>query len=417
MTQFFLKGHIYYKNSYFLTLFFLFFFGSITAQITISGKITSKNNEPLIGASVYFNNTTIGTISDKNGKFDLKIKEGSYTLVVSFLGFKTQQIAINTSNKQSFFNIQLKEEENVLDEVEIVKTKYDGEWKYNLARFKQSFLGRSILAKECRILNEKELHFDFNAKTNTLTAIARSPLKIKHSGLGYLILYDLENFTLQQNQLFFSGYAQYKNLRKSIRKKWRSNRIKAYKGSQMHFFRTLLANQVKEEGFVVNQFKRVLNPERPTDEQIKMARQLIRLHGNKINFSKKISEPKTPLDSALVISRKASLPKYRDYLYKRNVPYKEMISFENGIPFVDFENYLMVIYTKEIEEENYLKRMFGRRKKPSGVQTSNTVLRNGKAILDKTGITVNPNALFNEGYWAFEAFGDMLPLDYQLPKE
>ncbi len=72
----------------------------------------------------------------------------------------------------------------------------------------------------------------------------------------------------------------------------------------------------------------------------------------------------------------------------------------------------MVIYTKEIEEENYLIGMFGKRKKASGVQTSNIVLLQGKAFLDRTGITVNPNALFNEGYWGFESLGNMLPLDY-----
>lgn len=397
---------------------FLFYFLNSTAQTVISGKITSTDNVPLEGASVYFNNTTVGTISDSKGEFRLRITEGKYTLIVSFLGFKTQHFSIDTSKKQTLLIIKLEEATDVLDEIKITKTVYDENWRYNLARFKQAFLGRTKLASECKIINEKDLHFEYDFKTQTLTATAKKRLKIKHYGLGYLISYDLADFTLQKNQLFFSGYARYENLRKSIRKKWKHNRLKAFNGSQMHFFRSLIANKnLKEEGFTVNQFKRVLNPDRPTDEQIKMARQLVKLYGNRINFSKKITNPETALDSALVTIRKAGLPKYQDYLYKTNVPYNEMISFENNKPVLNFKDYLMVIYNKEPEEDNYLIGMFGKRKKASGVQTSNTVLLNGKAMLTTSGITLNPNALFNEGYWAFESFANMLPLNYQPPKD
>ncbi len=56
--------------------------------------------------------------------------------------------------------------------------------------------------------------------------------------------------------------------------------------------------------------------------------------------------------------------------------------------------------------------MFGKRKKPSGVQTSNITLVDGKSIIDHTGVLVNPSAIFVEGYWAFESFANMLPLDF-----
>lgn len=393
---------------------FLFLFSVIKSisQSSILGKITSSNGVPLIGASVYFNNTTVGTISDDQGKFGLKIKDGNYILVVSFLGYKTKQLTIDTTKQIDFLTIQLQEESNILDEVEITKTKYDDDWRYNLSKFKRAFLGRTKLASQCKILNEKDLHFDFNFKTNTLTAFARKPLKIKHYGLGYLISYDLVNFKLQKNRLFFSGYARYSNLRKSIRKKWKRNRRTAYNGSQMHFFRSLMLKKAKEDGFNINQFKRVLNPDRPTEKQIKIARELIRLNGGRLNFSKDVSKPITALDSAIVVVRKSRLPKYQDILYKKDVPYSDIISFKGKTPILDFENYLMVIYTKETEEDNYLIGMFGKKKRQSGVQTSNIVLLNGKAVLDKSGITANPDALFNSGYWAFESFANMLPLDY-----
>ncbi|WP_299121785.1 carboxypeptidase-like regulatory domain-containing protein [uncultured Tenacibaculum sp.] len=400
-------------------LYCLFTFISIYSfsQTKISGKIISNENENIEGASVYLNNTTIGTITNSNGEFQLKAPKGNYTLVISFLGYKVEQIPITTSKIPISLNITLKQEDTLLNEVIVHKTKYDDEWKYNLIRFKETFLGRTSLAEQCVIQNPKTLHFEYNRKTNSLTAFAKEPLKIKHKGLGYLITYDLVHFEIKGKQLFFSGYARYENLKKSIKKKWKQNRLKAYNGSRMHFLRSLLAQNLKNEGFLINQFKRVLNPERPSEEKIKMAREFIRLHNKNINFSKRITTPKTPLDSALVTLRKSRLTKYKDYLYKRDVPYKDMIEYIENNPFLNFENYLSITYTKESEEDKYLIGMFGRRKKASGVQTSNIVLLEKKSQIENYGILLNPHSIFNEGYWAFESFANMLPLNYQPQKK
>lgn len=391
--------------------FFLFIFLNSNAQQTIKGVILSSNKTPLEGASVFFNNTTIGTISDKKGCFELHFPKGSYNLVISYLGYKKVIKPINTITN-SPLTIILEEDNNLLNEVIIKKTIYDEDWHYNFARFKNAFLGRSKLAKECKILNPKKLHFEFNSLSNTLTAIAREPLLIKNKALGYLITYDLVDFSLNRENLVFSGYAKYDNLRKSVRKKHASNRLKAFNGSRMHFLRSLLSKELKKEGFVVNQFKRVKNQECPSEEKIKEARKFLKSYNGKINFSKKITFPKTSLDSVLITLRKSKLPKFRDYLYKRNVPYKEMISHQKDVSFLDFKNFLSITYTKETEEENYLKSLFGKRKKASGVQSSSIVLLEGKVTIFKKGILENPTSVFNEGYWGFEALANMLPLNY-----
>ncbi len=394
---------------------FLLLINSISfSQVLIKGNVFSETNESLEGASVYFNNTTIGTITNSEGEFQLNIKEGNYTLVVSFLGYKTKQLLITSQSKELNLEIKLEEDNSVLNEVVIKKTIYDDDWKYNLARFKQAFLGRTKLAQTCKILNEKDLYFEYSPKTNTLTAFAKTPLKIKHQGLGYIITYDLIDFTLKGQQLFFSGFAHYKNLKKNVSKKWKQNRLEAFNGSQMHFLRSLTSKKLKEEGFVINQFKRVPNPDRPSEEKIKMARELLNLYGNSIDLSKQITNPKNQSDSIIVIIQKARLPKHKDYLYKKNVPYEDMIIYNSNTPYLSFIDYLMFIYTKEKEEENYLVGMFGKRKKANGVQTSNIVLLDGRSQIDKSGILINPNAVFNEGYWGFEAFANMLPLDYKI---
>lgn len=105
------------------TCLFFFFWGLQLsfAQSIISGKVLSENNQELEGASVYFNNTTIGTISKSDGTFKLKVNEGNYLLIVSFLGYKTRQIPIVISNISKELDIKLVEDDTLLDEVIVKK--------------------------------------------------------------------------------------------------------------------------------------------------------------------------------------------------------------------------------------------------------------------------------------------------------
>lgn len=63
-------------------------------QLAISGKVTDRDGEPLIGASVMVKGTTNGTVSDIDGKFKLSAPNDA-TLVVSYTGFSTLDVAVN----------------------------------------------------------------------------------------------------------------------------------------------------------------------------------------------------------------------------------------------------------------------------------------------------------------------------------
>ena len=304
----------------------------------------------------------------------------------------------------------------MLNEIVLKKTNYNNEWQYNLTQFKNYFLGRTNLSKECEILNPKTLHFEFDKKTGTLTAEAREPLKLKHKGLGYLITFDLVQFFLDRKKGNYLGYTKFENLKGGRRKlrRWKKNRLKAFNGSKMHFVRSLVNGNTKEEGFNMNQFRRELNPERPTEKQIEHARQIVKLsRKSNLNFSKKIAHPTTELDSAIVVLRKASIPKYKDYLYKQNVLFSDVVKTKSNKKVLSFKDFLSVIYTKEGEEKNYIMGPFGKKREPLNVQTSSITMLSAIAILEKSGEIINPLDLYNEGYWAYEQFADALPLDYQ----
>ena len=403
------------RKALFISLFFISIISY--AQTRISGKIVDKENTPLEGASVYLNNTTVGVSTNTEGEFFFTVDDGSYDLIVSYLGFKTIQYSLVTSSYKEPFLFKLEESDNVLNEVVITKTKYDDTWRFNLNQFTENFLGRTLIAADCELMNPKTLHFEFDQKTNTLTAVAREPLQIKNKGLGYLITFDLVHFSLGLHTVNYYGYTKYENLKGSKRKqrKWDENRKKAYLGSKMHFVRSLIAGNTKEEGYNINQFRRELNPDRPTDQEIAKARELIKLSNiNTFDYRFK-TEPVTVIDSAMVVLQKVSLPKHKNYLYKQGVPLNDIRQKEGNNMILSFDNYLSIIYTKEAEEKNYIMGLFGKKREPLNVQTSEMTMLVKKAILDPSGEIINPLDVFYEGYWAFEQFADALPLNYTLP--
>ena len=101
-----------------LTLSLMVFAHWTFAQFTVTGKVMDETNEPLIGASILVQGTDAGTTTDVDGNFSLDVPGNSATLVVSYLGFTTQEVDVNSSN--TTINITMAEESTVLNEVVIV---------------------------------------------------------------------------------------------------------------------------------------------------------------------------------------------------------------------------------------------------------------------------------------------------------
>jgi TonB-dependent starch-binding outer membrane protein SusC len=84
----------------------------------INGVISDETSQPIIGASVYVKgNAGKGTISDANGKFQLKLNGKENSLIVSYLGYLTQEVSITGSDT---YNVILKEDQKELDEIVVL---------------------------------------------------------------------------------------------------------------------------------------------------------------------------------------------------------------------------------------------------------------------------------------------------------
>lgn len=100
-----------------LTLLFGLFLsvGMYAQQITTTGTVKDSTGEPIIGANVLVKGSTLGSITDIDGKFTIKVSNGD-VLQFSFMGYKT--IEMKAENKP--MNIVLQEDTEVLDEVIVI---------------------------------------------------------------------------------------------------------------------------------------------------------------------------------------------------------------------------------------------------------------------------------------------------------
>ncbi len=87
------------------------------AQTTVKGIVTDETGEPLIGAGVMVEGTTIGTITGIDGDYVLSVPDGAVNLVFSFIGLADQTVAISG---QTEINVVLKADQTFLDEVVVV---------------------------------------------------------------------------------------------------------------------------------------------------------------------------------------------------------------------------------------------------------------------------------------------------------
>lgn len=95
-------------------LFFLFFLnmGIMVAQTRVTGSVVDESGEPVIGASIQVKGTGQGTVTDIDGNFTFIVPAGSNTLVVSYVGMKTQEVSVTPT-----LHIVLQSDTELLEEV------------------------------------------------------------------------------------------------------------------------------------------------------------------------------------------------------------------------------------------------------------------------------------------------------------
>ena len=106
------------KRTFIQSMLFVVFLLSSTlafAQNKVTGTVTDKTGEPLIGVNVLEKGTTNGCITDIDGKYSLNVERGE-TLIFSFIGYNKQEVKVT----QSVVDVTMSEDTELLDEVVII---------------------------------------------------------------------------------------------------------------------------------------------------------------------------------------------------------------------------------------------------------------------------------------------------------
>jgi len=106
--------------NYFLTLFTSIMLPILCFSNHINGVISDKYGEPLPFASIYIKNTTYGVSSNAFGEYFIELKPGNYTIVYSYIGFKSDEKLIILQDIPQKINIILYENDQNLIEYEVV---------------------------------------------------------------------------------------------------------------------------------------------------------------------------------------------------------------------------------------------------------------------------------------------------------
>ena len=401
------------KQSFFC-LCVCFSFIAHTQKLLKGVVVDAEKNKAVPSASVFLNNTSIGTTANADGKFELYIPSGKYELIVSSIGYETYNQPIITNEAQDFVTVKLKLKAPELETVVIEPYEKDG-WEKWGKFFIDNFIGTSAYAQDCKIKNTGVIRFRNSKKNNELTATALEPLIIENKALGYTIRYQLESFSYNFNThyLLYLGYPFFEPMKggKGKQKRWDQKRSQAYFGSLMHFMRTVYRNKLIEEGFEVRALKKVENAEK---KRVKEAR--------------KANLKKTPMpDGRIFVTdiNKDSADYYNKIMRQEDaydVVAKNILPGDSIAYAIDsvtaglaFNNYLLIIYTKGTVPPEYRQQF---PKNSTAIMSQITLINQTPVEIQANGSYYNPTDLMSLGYWAWsEKMAAMLPFDYKVKSQ
>jgi len=259
MTQ---LNNVLYKFKFPLIYLFWCIPFSFYGQRIISGHITdAEDKKPIPGANVFISNTTVGTTTDDEGFYQLRIPgEGSYQLTASYVGYHPVLKSIEPGNINVIFDIAFDTIE--LEEVTVVtKVRFR---KTDINLFWNTILGKNPSKRTIHATNPEAVYYYFNSDSRILKVTCREPLQIVNYETGYQIQYVLNHFTHDYNTgitdwSYQDNYNELKPENSRQQNNWKKKRQEVYKVSLTNLFKSLYDGTYIDNGFVLADF--IMNPE------------------------------------------------------------------------------------------------------------------------------------------------------------
>lgn len=220
------------------------------SQVVVKGIVLDENQQPIENTSVFMNNTSYSTLTAADGTYELQVPAGNYELIAYQYGYSSITETMGVHHPLEV-NINLKPLSVDLVSQEVTADR-DPQWYKHLEEFKRGFLGVSRNGKACDLLNPTTMILDGDLENDYLKGWARQPLLIRNKHLGYDISYVLETYEREGGLSSYAGYVSYTDIPDfPLKKKHHKARASAYRGSTMHFIRSLIAGTAEQEGFQI----------------------------------------------------------------------------------------------------------------------------------------------------------------------
>lgn len=162
---------------------------------TLQGIIVDRNDKtPIQGVSVFFDGTSLYTITDEQGRFSLPVKQKINTsLMVSHLSYQPQAFPYPYADLPD--SLMMEEKALTFQPIVVSIDVFGRKQKLNV--FRRHFLGETLAGKSCRILNEDDIQLTYDVNDNILYATSDNPIIVYNKYLQYTVSYNLESFYTQ----------------------------------------------------------------------------------------------------------------------------------------------------------------------------------------------------------------------------
>lgn len=394
-----------------------FFSATISFAQSLKGKVLfADTRKPVVGASVFLANTSIGTVTRDNGEFVLPdFPAGSYDLVVSFIGYESYTVSLRSNQIPANLDIFLKPKVEELKEVILEPYDKDG-WQKWGKFFIENFIGMSAGAEDCKLLNKEVLKFRMNRKENVLYVTADDRIEIENRFLGYRLTYDLVSFqyNMRTRLFLYQGYPLFKDIetkRSAQKKRWLAHREESYYGSMMHFMRSLYRNKLVEQEFDVKRIIKIPNAERERINNINRSKTQMQLSGGSVVIGDLYAGLHP--DTATYYRRVMRMPETTDYLINKTLTGDSIAyAIDSTIAGFNFKDYLQVVYKPKMAPFEFYRSMNQAYIK---APITSDIKRTSEdpLMIWSNGTYYEGTTLITSGYWAFsEKIAELLPIDY-----
>ena len=343
-----------------LIFIFLFWYCSYVSAQTLTSVVCDKNTkEPVPFAYVYFDRTSINTLTDTLGRFKLDVKSViNAKLVLQHLTYES--LIIDNPFAGLPDTLFMEEKLTLLNEIAITANRDNFTREQKMRAFREQFLGLTNAGRSCTIMNEDDIHLSFNTRTRRLQASADVPIVLVNNYLGYRMIITLRNFwaeykriSLNRNHFLRAYYSVDcffidQNLNN---KKIEQHRSDVFKYSPNYFFKCFVDDSYQDNGFQVF------------------------IKGNKFDTRQYFSITDTESQKRIVVLPNTDILKYSSYF---NEYFKGIIS----------------VYYKFAAK-------------------SDIHFRSETLLIDRYGNVDDFDKVFYSGNMGESRIGDMLPIDYE----